>query len=253
MLAILFSFYIYRGKKVLSILIIFLNVALIYLHGNKGPIIVLFLGWLLYRRYVEGMHFSVKQFMIYGLSISFAMVSFFYFTFKVEIEGVLEAMAGYSDYTRNAILLFNSNFEMQWGRLLFESEFYSRIPRGLYPNKPMDFGYFYLAKYFFPERFYLNQGAPSFGYGEYYADFGYVTPFVVAILFFLKGMLLGFFRNLLLVRRDIYILTPFLFLSGLSFLPLGTGWLFPEHLFISLLMYVAINIRIRGKDVYKFK
>lgn len=250
-LAILFSFYVYRKKKVLSLLVVFLNAVLIYLHGNKGPIIILFLSWLLYRRYIEEKSFSIKQLMIYGVSVSVVIIAFFYFTFQVELNSILEAMAGYSDYTRNAILLFNSDLSMQWGKLFFESEFYSRVPRALYPEKPMDFGYFYLAKHFFPDRFYLNQGAPSFGYGEYYSDFGYMTPFVVAILFFLKGLLLGFFRNLLLIRKDIYILIPFLFLSGLSLLSLGMGWLFPEHMFISLIIYTAINVR--GKNVYKFK
>ena len=114
-LAILFSFYVYRKKKVLSLLVVFLNAVLIYLHGNKGPIIILFLSWLLYRRYIEEKSFSIKQLMIYGVSVSVVIIAFFYFTFQVELNSILEAMAGYSDYTRNAILLFNSDLSMQWG------------------------------------------------------------------------------------------------------------------------------------------
>lgn len=79
--------------------------------------------------------------------IAVIVTAFFAYTFT---DGnPIENMAEYSDYTRNAVLVASSNFDFMYGKLLMESEVYSRIPRAIWPDKPEDFGALYLAKVFF--------------------------------------------------------------------------------------------------------
>ena len=74
--------------------------------------------------------FLVKSFAV----IAVIVTAFFAYTFT---DGnPIENMANYSDYTRNAVLVASSNFDFMYGKLLMESEVYSRIPRAIWPDKP---------------------------------------------------------------------------------------------------------------------
>ncbi|HHY1068655.1 TPA: hypothetical protein ACVY43_006180, partial [Klebsiella michiganensis] len=104
-------------------------------------------------------------------------------------------MAYYADYTRNYALLIDREQSSYWGRLLFESEVFARLPRVIYPDKPLDFGYLILDRKYFPDSFYDNKGVPSFGMGEYFADFGYLSVFFIMVSFWIKGCFLRIFYN----------------------------------------------------------
>ncbi|WNS40015.1 O-antigen polymerase [Enterobacter chuandaensis] len=138
------------------------------------------------------------------------------------------------------------NFE--YGRLLFESEVYSRIPRSLLPSKPEDFGYLYIAKVLFPVEFYRNQGAPAFGYGEYYADFGLFTPFYLAISGAVKGVIAKYFYNRLLNDSNACFFILFLFSCGVGIIPVSMGYLLSEHLFIAFILFAMINAKLFGAN-----
>ncbi len=87
-----------------------------------------------------------------GIGLGFLLVLLFAATMALG-EGpveALEAVSQYSDYTRNAMLVIDSHFPLQYGRLTVESQTFSRIPRFLMPSKPKNFGAFYLVDQFFP-------------------------------------------------------------------------------------------------------
>ncbi|MDJ3515406.1 O-antigen polymerase [Salmonella enterica] len=231
------AFFTYKKSKLFCISIVLFNCILIFLHGNKGPIFSIFIAFILYLSYIENKKikfmFLVKSFAV----IAVIVTAFFAYTFT---DGnPIENMANYSDYTRNAVLVASSNFDFMYGKLLMESEVYSRIPRAIWPDKPEDFGALYLAKVFFPDAFYRNQGAPAFGYGELYADFGLFTPVWLVISGVFKGVLAKYFSNKTQETKSAHYFIMFLFCIGISVIPVSMGWLFPEHLIIAFMVYIA--------------
>lgn len=245
-IAILLSFYLLSKKKITAAVIILSNVALILLHGNKGPIFSMFMAYIMYASYVRDLKVRFMYLLVAGGFITCIVSAFFMYTFDNN-NNVFINMAYYSDYTRNAVLLISKDWDFTYGRLLMESELYSRIPRALMESKPDDFGYLYLAKILYPVEFYRNQGAPAFGYGEYYADFGWFTPIYLAVSGALKGILAKFFANKLKKNKNIYIFIIFLFFAGVGIIPVSMGWLFPEHLFIAVMLYLALNTVMSSK------
>ncbi|WP_214052783.1 polymerase [Photorhabdus caribbeanensis] len=203
--------------------------------------------YILFSVKVERKKYNFKKIFIFGMLVSCFMFFFFKTTYGIDYSQVLGAMAAYSDYTRNAIILFNKNYCCQYGYLLLETEIYSRIPRFIWEAKPADFGYLRIAKDIFPKLFYMNQGAPAFGFGSYYADFGYFSHLFIFAIFSIKGCLLALFTNQLKIDRNIYVLIPFLFLCGVGFIPTGLGWLFWEHIATAI---IILFILILWKQVF---
>lgn len=242
LIASICAFFIYKRAKLLCLLIVLTNCVLIFLHGNKGPVFSIFIAFILYLSYIENKKirfmFLVKSFAV----IAMIVTAFFAYTFK---DGnPIENMANYSDYTRNAVLVASSHFDFMYGKLLMESEVYSRIPRALWPEKPDDFGALYLAKVFFPDAFYRNEGAPAFGYGELYADFGLFTPVWLIISGIFKGMLAKYFSNKTRQTKSAHYFILFLFSIGIGVIPVSMGWLFPEHLVVALMIFVVSSLAI---------
>ncbi|HFE8594425.1 TPA: O-antigen polymerase [Citrobacter freundii] len=231
------AFFTYKKSKLFCFALVLINCILIFLHGNKGPIFSIFISFIIYLSYIENKRirfmFLVKSFAV----IAVIVTAFFAYTFA---DGnPIENMANYSDYTRNAVLVASSNFDFMYGKLLMESEVYSRIPRAIWPSKPDDFGALYLAKVFFPEAFYRNEGAPAFGYGELYADFGLFTPVWLIVSGVFKGVLAKYFSNKTQETKSAHYFIMFLFCIGISVIPVSMGWLFPEHLMVALMVYMA--------------
>ena len=245
LLAILCCIYFVKNERLVSFVLITINCILILLHGSKTPILSVFFMMILYAAVIKNKKYNLWYVFLFILLMASVMFLFFLYTYNITPKLVFGAMAGYSDYTRNAIVLYESNYTSQLGRLLFETEIFSRVPRFFFPSKPNDFGYLELAKNIFPKSFYLNQGAPSFGFGVYYADFGAFTHLYVFIVFFMKGVLSGIFRNQLFIDKNIYVFLPYLFLSGVEVLALGTGWLFFEHLSLAFCLFVFMWVLSR--------
>lgn len=232
------SFFFYKKSRVASIILITVNVILIFLHGNKWPIFIIFISFILYLSYIENKR--IKLMFLLKSFVAIAVIVTVFFSYTYSGGNPLENMAYYSDYTRNAIIVASSNnFDFMYGKLLFESELYSRIPRALWPSKPDDFGALYLAKVFFPDAFYRNQGAPAFGYGELYADFGYLTPIWLIISGVFKGIVAKFFSIKTQNKKSAHYFIIFLFCIGVSVIPVSMGWLFPEHLVVALMVFIT--------------
>lgn len=241
LIASICAFFVYRNHKFFSFMVLSLNIALILLHGNKGPIFSIFIAFIIYLSYIENRKIKLMFLFKSFVAISLIVTGFFSYTYAG--GNPLENMAYYSDYTRNAVIIAHSDFDFMYGKLMMESEIYSRIPRALWASKPDDFGALYLAKVFFPDAFYRNQGAPAFGYGEYFADFGYLTPLWLVVSGIFKGILAKYFSIKTQQTKSAHYFIVFLFCIGVSIIPVSMGWLLPEHLIIALMVFMVSTIR----------
>lgn len=245
--SIIFSFYI--NKKGIKALLILLNLVLLLLHGSKSSILFVIMMYLLFQVYVKRINVKIKYLMIVLIIFFIFLYLFFMYTFLGDAS-VIAKMMSYSDYTKNTMLVIKGSYPIQYGRLLLESEFYSRIPRIIFPEKPINFGYTRLVEFYYPDRFFDNKGLPAFDYGEYWADFGFLSIFVSSATSFIKGILLGVCHKILINKPEPYIFMVFVFLSGIGLIPTGAGWLLYEHIAIAIIIYLMMNLRV--KYDYKF-
>src|SRR5262249_36729826 len=146
----------------------------------------------------------------------------------------------YSDYTRNAMMVIDDkNLEPQLGRLRLEETIYGALPRTVFPDKPKDFGPFWLAKRYFPQRFDSETGAPAFGLGVAYADFGPFAAFYYFAAALATGVMLKLLVARLRQRPDPGTFLLFLVLMDMQLVPTGT--VFPLILYYAL-AHVARSI-----------
>jgi len=227
------------------------------LHGSKGQILTLLLILLFYQAYINGFRVKFVKFALYTMIFTLIVILLFSLTlFGVDDIFLIEAISSYSDYTRNAMMVIDSDMSPLFGRLTLEDTVYSRIPRSIYPDKPKDFGNFYLAKEFYPEWFYLDTGSPSFGVGVQFADFGVFSIFYHLLWSVLLGILLKSFVTRLRTYKNPSDFIMVLFLSGITLIPLGAGYLLPEHFFIAFglakllrLNFFTSKHRISGSEL----
>jgi oligosaccharide repeat unit polymerase len=200
------------------------------LHGSKGQVLAVFLLWALYevyarRRKVRFFHAAVAvcgmAILIIGLFIATAGLA-------GSAGEALEGIAEYSDYTRNAMLVIDQKFPLQYGRITLEGNLYTLVPRALFPDKPKNFGPFRLAEEYYPKAFDVEEGAPAFGIGIQYADFGLFAIVYLAAFAAFRGWLARIFVNRLRQTNHPSDFVMVAFLAGMSLFPVGTGWLFPE-------------------------
>jgi hypothetical protein len=165
-------------------------------------------------------------------------------TLLIGPEG-LQGLAAYSEYTRNGMLVIDSDIGPLYGQLNLEQQVYSRIPRPLFPDKPSDFGSFYLAEHFFPEAFLQGQGAPAFSYGIEFADFGVLALPYLTLINLLGGLLLKMFMTGLRRYNDPGSFVLVLFFAGLSVIPLSGIFLLGETIALAVAMNLLHGFRIR--------
>jgi len=243
---ILFS----RNVTVKIVLIAFVTVSLfLYLHGSKGQVVTIFIITALYYVYIKDWKIGIKKIALISTTASLLILGLFYLTTSYEYDNIFQILIGYSDYNRNAMLVIdNKNQNLYYGQLTYESNFYSRIPRILMPNKPKEYGGFRLAKQYFPDWFYAETGDPAFGIGVAYADFSDFA--IIYELFFalLTGALVKIFINRLKLYKSPGDFIVVLFLSNISLISIGAAWLLPEHLFLAFFvnMILAIKVKVRG-------
>lgn len=218
---------------------------LLLLHGSKGQVLNVAFLLLLFQVYVRRRQIALLPALACSLAITVVAVLLFAMTMSLG-DGpaeALEAIGQYSDTTRNAMLVIDSRFPLQYGRLTLEANLYGRIPRVLMPNKPKNFGVFYLAEEFYPEWFDTDTGSPDFGIGMQYADFGVLALVYLGLFSMLRGWLGGIFVNRLKLTRhpaDFFLVA---FLAEISVFPLGgAGWLLPEAILMA--MFIRFISRI---------
>jgi hypothetical protein len=220
------------------------------LHGSKGEVLALIMLWVIFEVYVRGHRFRLAPAIIAAGAIAIAGFGLFAATMVLgtPVEA-LETISQYSDYTRNAMMLIDSNFPRQYGRLVWESNVLGIVPRALMPNKPEDFGAFRLDTEFYPKAIDLGQGAPAFGVGTQYADFGFLAIVYLAMFAALTGWLARVFLQRLRLTHHPADFLVFAFLAGIGIFPIGTGWLFPETLLVAMVLRLASCVG--AKEVYR--
>ena len=226
--------------------------ALLSLHGSKGQVLSLFLVLALFEVYVRGRKVRLLPSLIVAGGLSLLVLLLFVASMAIDKDPLeaVRTISEYSDYTRNAMLVIDSHFPLQYGRLTMEGHLYGRTPRFLMPDKPTNFGALYLDDQFFGASLDDEKGAPDFGIGLQYTDFG---VFAIAYLVFfalVRGWLARMF-----VRRlngtqhpaDFFMVA---FLANVSLFPVGAvGWLLPEAFLVAF--FVRFASRVGTGAVYR--
>ena len=184
-----------------------------------------------------------------GLLLKLSSI-FFAFSTGISADNLLSNFISYSDYTRNAMMVIDDDRPALYGRLTFEDMLWARVPRQLVPSKPKDFGTFYLAKLYYPEWFESDTGSPTFGIGVTYADFKEVTIIYLVMSYALIALLLKIFILRTKRYRHPCDFVMLLFFSGVALIPLGAGYLLPEHILMALGLSILLRLTLtsRTKD-----
>ncbi len=247
-IAIVLSMYI--RQRVLKTILVFAVLIVLYIHGSKGQVMGAFFIIILYWIYVKNMRASFFEALTIGGGIVLILFTLFSLTMSLGpgVGGIMRTLSAYSDFTRNAVLDVDSGMSPLWGRLTLENNTLSLVPRVIDPGKPRDYGSLFLSKIFFPERFEKNTGAPAFGVGVQYADFGVFALLYLAFFGAMRGALSNIFVRRLRKTKHPSDLIVVAFLSGVSFIPTGLGWYFPEILLISLCVGVVVSAVVRHRE-----
>jgi hypothetical protein len=230
-----------RVSRSALVLFVIVSMPIIYLHGSKGQVLNFALIVLYFLVFVKGKRFNMMRLIGVGTVVSSLIVGLFYLSYSDEARAdLLVEMANYAEYTRNAAMVIDDpTLEPQMGRLAFESKFYVMVPRAIFPDKPKDYGAFWLAKRYSPDRFDLDVGAPDFGLGFLYADFGDFA----AVYYFAGSVLAGIIMKILVARLrhrpdagTFFILLAFL---DVGLIPTGAGG-------VPLIVYYLLAYAVRG-------
>ncbi len=101
----------------------------------------------------------------------------------------------------------------------------------------------YLDEVFYPELLDQDIGAPSFGIGAQYADFGIFAIAYLAFFAGLKGWLARVFVNRLELTRHPADFLLLAFFADISIFSVGgVGWLLPEALVAAAFLFLASRI-----------
>lgn len=230
--------------SIIFFVVLFVN---IYFHGSKGQFITIVMIYFSYITYVLGRKMGGRKFLLnFGVAACF-LISLFA-AFAAQQGNLIEVViniSNYSDYTRNGNKVIDSDFPPQYGQLILEQNVYSRVPRAIYPEKPKDYGYFILAKTFYPEWFENDTGSPAFGMGGVWADFGIFS----ILYFFVWAVALGVLFKTLVVKlkktENMGVFVVVLFFMQVELIPLGGGYLVVEHIFLAILLSLFSSKKIR--------
>jgi hypothetical protein len=138
------------------------------------------------------------------------------------------------------------------GQLTLEQQLYSRLPRLFDANKPHDYGEFYLAERFFPEAYARGSGAPSFGFGTLFADFGAAAPLILAVAGLLNGIVTKSFMNSLRRYRGPGEFILVLFGAGVPLIPFVNEFLIVETIGIAIVANFIHGFRLLDRPLRPF-
>ena len=214
---------------------------LLVLHGNKSAVVTMLFIAMLYTVYVKGVRVGLTRFFGYGLAFVGLVTFLFAVTLPEDMRSdLLQGISSYSDYTRNAMLVIDSDMPLQLGKLTLENNIYAVVPRELFPEKPKNFGTFFLAERFYPEWFLADTGSPAFGIGVQYADFGPLSILYIVFWAVISGALLKIFVTRLRYYRNPADFVMVLFLAEVPLLSVGAGYLLIEHMLLALLVALIV-------------
>lgn len=225
--------------------VVLVATALLSLHGSKGQVLSVFLILALYQIYVRARKVRLLSSLIVAGCLSVLVLLLFVATMAIDRDPfeAIRTISEYSDYTRNAMLVIDSHFPLQFGRLTMESHVYGRIPRFLLPDKPTNFGALYLDDQFFGESLDEEKGAPDFGIGVQYADFGALAIVYLAVFAVFRGWLARTFVRRLQGSQHPADFFMVAFLANISLFPVGAvGWLLPEAFLVAFFLRFASQV-----------
>lgn len=227
-----------KRSRRLKVFVTLVASIVLLLHGSKGQVLSLLLLVVIFEIYVTGRKLNFLKAIAMCSGIGVVVLGLFAATMILGTPyEAVETISRYADYTRNATMLIDSNFPVQYGRLTLESNIISLIPRAIMPSKPKNFGALYLDEQFYPESLDEDAGSPDFGIGVQYADFGALTIVYLALFEAIRGWLALIFVNRLRVTRHPGDFVMVAFLAGISVFPVGgTGWLLPETLVVAMML-----------------
>ena len=224
----------------------------LWLHGSKGHMLGLIFIIAMYHVYVAGRRVNLVGIGAIGGGLLLAVSGMFLLTTPgVLLDNGVMNLVRYSEYTANSMIVIDSNLGPLYGRLTLEQQIYSRLPRLLDPSKPHDYGEFYLAERFFPASYEGGQGAPAFGFGTLFADFGALTPLILGFFGLINGMIMKSFVNSLRKFQGPGEFILMLFAAGIPLVPIVNVFLIPETIGLAIAANFVQRIRIvssRGRS-----
>jgi len=234
-IALVFFLFIKRKKLRGSVLFVSIIAIQAYLHGSKGMMFGYVYIWILYRIYILHKRVGlVKALIACSLLGSLIIGIFALFANTANLQILGRSLSAYDDGTRNAMLVIDDPHEdRSYGRILFEGEFYARVPRQIVPSKPKDFGSFELAHKYNPAQYRNDEGTASFDIGTIYADFGPGSLIFSCLGSIMTAWLLAAYSRDLNKNATPERFMIFLFLAGVSVIPLGGVWLLPETILLA--------------------
>lgn len=253
------TFAFFSERKIILHLAIFLLLA--YFHGTKNAMLWGIFFYSFFHVYFSRKKVNGRQFLIFILLIFSLVIGAFILTDE-DGKGITEIFSQiirYADYTTNAIKVvdnFNYYFDRYyWGQLFFEDNFYSKIPRAIFEDKPRSYGSFTLAEAVYPAWFELNIGDASFGLmGRPYVDFGYYGIIFISAYGFFSGLALKYCLHYYYLKPTPTIAILALFFANISYLSLGPVYPLIEHIILSTLIFISLNICIfcQYNKTYKY-
>ncbi len=212
---------------------------ILYMHGSKGQVLQLFLISLFYFTFVQRKRFGIGKVMLIGPTAALGILGLFYLITPADsaVE-LISNVAAYSDYTRNSMLVIDDpHLVLQHGQLTAGEMIYSLVPRAVFPDKPTDFGSLWLAEQYFPKRFAANTGAPAFGIGVPYADFGDFAIVYWTLASLLAGATMRLLTSKLRIAPDAGTFALLLVFLNVQLIPAGAA--------IPLIFYYVCAIGVR--------
>jgi oligosaccharide repeat unit polymerase len=250
-LAVILILFTKRSWRVKTV-VIAVATWLLLLHGSKGHVLNVVLLLILFHVYGAGRKVGLGRALIMCSGTALVVVLLFAGTMALGDgpQEMLETISGYSDYTRNAMMVMDEHFPLQYGRLTLETNIYGLIPRVVMPTKPKNFGAFRLDEEFYPEELDADAGAPAFGMGLQYADFGALAIVYLALFGLLRGWLARVFVNRLKATHHPADFFMVAFLADVGVFPVGgIGWFLPGALLVAL--FLRRVSRIGADKVYR--
>jgi oligosaccharide repeat unit polymerase len=221
----IFTFYVKKNINLFMFLLFYLYSA--FLLGSKG-IVLDFLVFFIIILWVRRFQNLKKVFLIIlPLALVLMLVNFFS-SMGFNGDGTdYEKVLSYFDYYINSAMYFKEYYSgkisLFYGQIYF-SDFWSLIPRGLFPNKPYVYGITLVNEYFFPGAA-AETNTPAFGGPiNYFADFGilgvilmtFIDPFKFIYYFFLCQLLKNY--DYIKIKNNLFVFIMFLFFTAPFFL-----------------------------------
>ena len=245
-LSLMFIFSILSAKSILSWFTTFLTCLFIgYFLGTKDLLITqtqcfFMILWFRHPR------LAIKLTII-GAPISAALLALlFVISNQVDVVRILT----YFDYFHNAYLFYSDYFagkvSLFYGQVMW-SDYWSYVPRSIYPSKPYIYGPVLVADLYYPGA--AKSGAyPAFGAGVFqFADFGWLGIMLLTSFDYWSWFFAALFVSIRLGTLSLPFTSNIRFFSLIIMLSVYApkfGLFFPGLLFLILLILTVISVSL---------